>query len=159
LAIAARWGVPVVADAAAALGARYRGREVGEIAAAYSAISFNGNKTVTAGGGGAILSNDPARAQLARHLTTTAPVGADYLHDMIGFNYRLTNLQAAVGCAQLERLGEYVARKRAIRRAYNEGFADLPDISFFPEPDWAESACWFSGIVLDTFGEAEVRDI
>jgi perosamine synthetase len=146
--VAGRYGLPVVADAAAALGAQYRGRSVGDLGADLTVFSFNGNKTVTAGGGGAIAGNDDARCSLVRHLTTTARRGAEYDHDMVGFNYRMTNLQAAVGCAQLEQLEKFVAAKRRIQRTYEEALADLPGVGLFPNPPWAECACWFSGVTL-----------
>ncbi|BAE48882.1 DegT/DnrJ/EryC1/StrS family aminotransferase [Paramagnetospirillum magneticum] len=149
LAVARAHDLKVVADAAAALGSRYRGRPIAQLGADLSVVSFNGNKTVTAGGGGAVIGTDPDLLDLVRHLTTTARVGADYLHDRVGFNYRMTNLQAAVGCAQLERLEEFVAAKRRIRAAYDAAFAGRPGISPFPQPLWAESECWFSGFVLD----------
>jgi len=146
--IARRFGVPVVADAAAALGARYRERAVGAIGADLSVFSFNGNKTVTAGGGGAVVGEDAALCARVKHLSTTARAGADYEHDAVGFNYRMTNLQAAVGCAQLERLDDFVAAKRRIAQNYEDALASLSGVSSFPAPPWAESACWFSGIVL-----------
>src|SRR5262249_52023965 len=136
----------VVADAAAALGATYRGRPVGALGAALSVISFNGNKTVTAGGGGAICGDDAELCRKVRHLTTTARVGEEYDHDRVGYNYRMTNLEAAVGCAQMERLDGLVGRKREIDAAYRRALADL-DAEFFPAPNWASSGCWFSGIV------------
>ena len=146
--VARRHGLPVVADAAAALGARYQGRAIGALGADLSVFSFNGNKTVTAGGGGVVVGEDEALCARVRHLTTTARAGADYTHDMVGFNYRMTNLQAAVGCAQLERLDELVGAKRRIGRVYAEAFGDLPGVGRFPQPPWAESACWFSGVTL-----------
>jgi perosamine synthetase len=139
------YGVPVVADAAAALGACYRGRPMGQSGATVSVFSFNGNKTVTAGGGGALVSNDERLLRRARHLSTTARVGAEYDHDEVGFNYRMTNLQAAVGCAQLERLDQFVEVKRRCRAVYREATADLEGVAPFPEAPWARSACWFSG--------------
>lgn len=148
--LAAEYALPVVADGAAALGSEYRGRKIGDTGAQLTVFSFNGNKTVTAGGGGAIVSNDRALLDLARHLTTTARVGADYDHDRVGFNYRLTNVQAAVGCAQMERLEEFVSAKRRIQSAYNEGLAGIKGISFFPDPSYGKSACWFSGFVAGT---------
>lgn len=150
LEIASRYGLPVVADAAAALGARDRGRPVGALGAHLSVLSFNGNKTVTAGGGGAVIGDDPALVAQVRHLTTTARAGAGYDHDRVGFNYRMTNLQAAVGCAQLERLDALVAAKRRIAAAYDAAFADLPGLAPFPAPERAESACWFSGGLLSS---------
>lgn len=152
--VARSHGLKVVADAAAALGSRYRGRRIGQCGADLSVVSFNGNKTVTAGGGGAVVGTDSELLGLVRHLTTTARVGADYLHDRVGFNYRMTNLQAAVGCAQLERLDEFVAAKRRIRAAYDGALAGLPGVRLFPVPDWAQSECWFSGFVWDRPAEA-----
>jgi dTDP-4-amino-4,6-dideoxygalactose transaminase len=146
--LAHEYDLPVVADAAPALGARYRGRDVGSLGADLSVFSFNGNKTVTAGGGGAVTGENSDLCELVRHLTTTARIGADYTHDAVGFNYRMTNLQAAVGCAQLERLDELVAAKRRIARTYAEALGDLPGVERFPEPPWAESGCWYSGVTL-----------
>lgn len=148
LALAREHGLPVVADAAAALGARYKGRNLAGLADV-SVASFNGNKTVTAGGGGAIVGDDDTAIRLVRHLTTTARVGDDYDHDRVGYNYRMTNLQAAVGCAQLERLDDFVTAKRRIRARYDQALAKIPGVETFPQPVWAESACWFSGLVLD----------
>ncbi|GAB0058867.1 GDP-perosamine synthase [Candidatus Magnetaquicoccaceae bacterium FCR-1] len=154
-------GLPVIADAAAALGARQHGRPVGALGADLSVFSFNGNKTVTCGGGGAIVGDDPRLLALVRHLTTTARVGADYDHDRVGFNYRMTNLQAAVGCAQMERLERFVAAKRRIRAAYDAAFAALSDrVAPFPEPAGNAGACWFSGFVdrrADPDGVAGLR--
>ena len=146
-AIAAEHGLPVVADGAAALGALYKGGPAGGLGAV-TVYSFNGNKTVTAGGGGALASDDLALLERARHLSTTARVGPDYHHDAVGFNYRMTNLQAAVGCAQLERLGPFVARKREIQDRYDRAFEGHPGIAVFPRPEWRESACWLAGITL-----------
>lgn len=154
--IAKKYGIPVIADAAAAIGARYRQKNIGKLADA-TVFSFNGNKTVTAGGGGAIVSEKKEIVDRARHLSTTARCGIEYDHDMIGFNNRMTNLQAAVGCAQLEQVNNFVAKKRYIRNFYYEQLKDLDNISFFPQTEWAESACWFSGIVLDK--NNQVRDI
>lgn len=157
VAIAREFGLPVVADAAAALGARYKGRSLGEMGADLTVFSFNGNKTITAGGGGAVCGNDEALVKRVRHLTTTARVGADYDHDMVGFNYRMTNIQAAVGCAQMELLTRFVARKREISAFYNECFASLPSLLPFPLPNFAESACWFAGFVLKEGDSAAIR--
>jgi perosamine synthetase len=148
LGLAREYGLPVVADAAAALGARYKGRNLSGLAD-LSVLSFNGNKTVTAGGGGAIVGDDVTAVGLARHLTTTARVGDDYDHDRVGYNYRMTNLQAAVGCAQLERLEEFVAAKRKIRKRYDLALKELPGVGVFPQPAWADSGCWYSGLVLE----------
>jgi dTDP-4-amino-4,6-dideoxygalactose transaminase len=148
LAIARRHGLPVVADGAAALGATYKGRPVGKLGADLTVISFNGNKTVTSGGGGAVTGDDPSLMALVRHLTATARTGDDYTHDRMGFNYRMTNIEAAVGCAQMERLEEFVEAKRRIRKAYDAALFQFPGVGLFPEPSWACSACWFSGVTL-----------
>ncbi|MBM3546548.1 MAG: pyridoxal-5'-phosphate-dependent protein [Alphaproteobacteria bacterium] len=144
--IAAEHRLPIVADAAAAIGATFRGRPIGAMGADLSVISFNGNKTITAGGGGAIVGNDAPLLRLARHLTTTARAGEEYAHDRVGYNYRMTNLQAAVGCAQMDRWQEMVEAKKRIRRRYDEAFGNHPSLSAFPDPPDRESACWLSGI-------------
>jgi perosamine synthetase len=150
LAVARENGLAVVVDGAAALGARYRGRASGDLGADLTMYSFNGNKTVTAGGGGAIAGADPELVRAFRHLTTTARVGAEYDHDIVGYNYRMTNLQAAVGCAQMEKLDEFVAAKRRISATYNDAFRAINGFGAFPSPEWAESPAWFSGFVFET---------
>ena len=145
--IAAEYHLPVVADAAAAIGARYKGNNIGKIADV-TVFSFNGNKTITCGGGGALVSGNQEIIEKAHHLATTARCGIEYEHDMVGYNYRMTNIQAAVGCAQLERVDEFVEKKKYIREYYSKHLSGISDISFFPEVEWAESACWFSGLVL-----------
>lgn len=145
--IANRFSLPTVADGAAALGACYKERKLGEFFDC-TVYSFNGNKTVTAGGGGIIATNDERLAKLARHLSTTARVGTEYHHDMVGFNYRITNVQAAVGCAQMERIDEFVSKKREIRHRYNENLRNMEGVGLFPDPAWSYNACWFSGLVL-----------
>jgi dTDP-4-amino-4,6-dideoxygalactose transaminase len=118
-------------------------------------FSFNGNKTITAGGGGIVAGDDESLVARVRHLTTTARVGANYDHDIVGFNYRMTNLQAAVGCAQMEMLDSFVATKRRIRHTYDHAFKSFT--TPFPEPSWSESACWFSGFVTDADTATRVR--
>ncbi len=155
--LAREFGLAVVADGAAALGARYKGRSLGQLGANLTMFSFNGNKTVTAGGGGAVCGNDESLLALVRHLTTTGRVGADYDHDMVAFNYRMTNIQAAVGCAQMELLPRFLARKRAISAFYADAFSALPGLSPFPAPNFTESACWFSGFLLQDSNASTLR--
>ncbi len=145
--IADEYGIPLIVDAACAIGSTYEGKQFGALAD-LSVLSFNGNKTITCGGGGAVVGCRQELLDHVRHLTTTARVWPDYDFDEVGFNYRMTNIQAAVGVAQMERLQAFVETKRKIRKFYKENFADLPkqDISFFPATDG--SSCWFSGIVL-----------
>ena len=145
--IADEYKIPLVADAACAIGATYRGQNFGPFAD-LSVLSFNGNKTITCGGGGAVVGNDEKLLKHVRHLTTTARVWPDYDFDEVGFNYRMTNLQAAVGVAQMERLNSFITKKRNVRNYYETHFTELErkEISFFPTTNG--SSCWFSGIVL-----------
>jgi len=156
--ITEQYRLSVVADAAAAVGAEYNGALIGDWAD-ISVFSFNGNKTVTAGGGGMLAGNNKELLDLARHLSTTARRGPDYDHDMVGFNYRMTNIQAAVGCAQMERLKSFIAAKRRIDMTYRQRLKDIQGISFFPSPAWAKSACWFTGITLEGPGLPSVPDL
>jgi len=146
-AVADRYHLKIVADAAAAIGSRYKGKNIGELAD-ITVFSFNGNKTITCGGGGAIVCNQKEIAALARHLSTTARVGVEYNHDMVGYNNRMTNVQAAIGVAQLERLEKFIKKKQWIRAYYDNELSGFPGLSNFPNPQWGESACWFSGIQL-----------
>lgn len=155
VAIAREYGLKIVVDGAAALGALYKGRTSGALGADLTMYSFNGNKTTTAGGGGGVAGDDEALLARFRHLTTTGRVGADYDHDIVAFNYRMTNLQAAVGCAQMERLDEFVAAKRRIAARYEDAFRGLNGISRFPDPEWATSPAWFSGFVFHGQGAAD----
>ena len=145
--IAKDFRLPLIVDAACAIGAKYKGEDFGSLAN-LSILSFNGNKTVTCGGGGAVVGNDREMLEHVRHLTTTARVWPDYDFDEAGFNYRMTNIQAGVGVAQMERLSEFVNTKRKVRGYYEEVFSDLASkgISLFPTTDGA--SCWFSGIVM-----------
>ncbi|MBY3202266.1 aminotransferase class I/II-fold pyridoxal phosphate-dependent enzyme [Rhizobium laguerreae] len=157
--LAKSYDLPIVVDAAAALGTDYKGRSSGNLGADFTMFSFNGNKTVTAGGGGGIVTDDPEKARLFRHLTTTARVGANYDHDIVGYNYRMTNLQAAVGCAQMENLDRFVEVKRNIARKYREAFSDIAGTAPFPDPEYARSGHWFSGIVVNNRDPGQLADI
>lgn len=145
--VASEYDIPVIADAAAAIGATYKGKKIGELAD-LTVFSFNGNKTVTAGGGGMIVGNNEQLMRKLKHLSTTARVTKEYEHDMVGYNYRMTNIQAAVGCAQLERLHTFLQKKKWIRDFYNERLAHLQNTEMFPEAKGQQSACWLSGIII-----------
>jgi perosamine synthetase len=151
-------GIFLVEDAAEALGSLYKGRSVGR-AGRLAALSFNGNKTITTGGGGAILTSDPQLAAAAKHLTTTARLrhGWRFDHDQIGYNYRLPNINAALGCAQLEQLDGFVARKRALAERYAAAFVGVPGVGFFVEPSFATSNYWLNAILLDD-ARVDARD-
>lgn len=150
LAIARHWDIPVVEDAAESLGSTYKGHAVGS-QARLAALSFNGNKIVTTGGGGAILTNDEELGRRAKHITTTAKLAHKwaFVHDEIGFNYRLPNLNAALGCAQLEQLDGFLASKRRLAAAYDRVFAGVPGVAFAREPEGTTSNYWLNAILLD----------
>lgn len=138
-------GVAVIEDAAGAIGARYRGRPVGSQGDA-AVFSFNGNKTVTAGGGGMIVLDEDAWTQRARALSTQARDGSDYRYLDAGFNYRLPNLNAALGLAQLGRLDAMLAAKRSIAARYDKALAGRDDLVPMPRCGWAESGCWLYSV-------------
>jgi perosamine synthetase len=148
--VARRWNLVLIEDAAESLGSSYRGRHTGNFGA-ISALSFNGNKIVTTGGGGAVLTNDSKLASRAKHLTTTArtPHRWNFLHDEVGYNYRLPNLNAALGCAQLERLPSMIERKRRLAARYQQAFADVDSVRFLQEPPDTSSNYWLNAIALD----------
>jgi len=147
--ISSRHGVKVVEDATESLGAMVRGRPVGTIGHA-GCFSFNGNKLMTTGGGGMVVSKDHEICRLVRYLSTQAKEpGNEYLHKKVGFNYRLTNIQAALGCAQLEQLDEFLEKKRATAQAYSAAFSVVPGIKCQQEAPWARSAWWLFTILVD----------
>ncbi len=147
--LAERYGVPVVSDAAESLGASRHGRSAASFGVA-AALSFNGNKIMTTSGGGMLLTADEALAQRARYLATQArqPV-AHYEHVDIGYNYRMSNLLAALGRAQLSRLDGMIARRRAIRERYRDLFACVSGVTIFQGADDAEDNCWLTSILVD----------
>ena len=147
---AARYRIAVIEDAAESLGSYYKGRHTGNDGL-LSALSFNGNKIVTTGGGGAILTNDRALAERARHITTTARVAHrwSFLHDEVGYNYRLPNLNAALGCAQLEKLAGFVASKRRLAARYQDTLSGIGGLTPFCETSFAKSNYWLNVLLLD----------
>jgi len=153
LELARRHGLWVVEDAAEAHGARYKGRPVGSLGH-LGCFSFYGNKIVTTGEGGMVVTNDPALAEQLAFLRDHAMDGKRrYYHPAVGFNYRMTNIQAAIGCAQLEAIDEILARRRRIAEAYARGLAGIPDLALQPRADWAEPVCWMvSVLVEEAFG-------
>jgi perosamine synthetase len=148
-AVCERFLLPIIEDAAESLGSTYRGKHTGRFGL-LGALSFNGNKIVTTGGGGAILTDDNELGQRAKHLTTTAriPHRWEIKHDQIGFNYRLPNLNAALGCAQLEALSNFVLRKRQLAQRYRTAFQDMTEATFVQEPQGTQSNYWLNAILL-----------
>ena len=147
--ICAEWHLELIEDAAESIGSRYKGKHTG-LFGKVGVLSFNGNKTITTGGGGMLLFNDEALGDLAKHLTTQAKVPHrwEFRHDHIGYNYRMPNINAALGCAQLEHLDEYVADKRATAAAYAEYFSQVDDIQLFTEPENCFSNYWLNAVIL-----------
>jgi len=156
--VAARYGLPIVEDAAESIGSTYKGRHTGTFGKV-GVLSFNGNKTVTTGGGGAILTEDAGLARLGKHLTTTAkkPHKWEFVHDAVAFNYRLPNINAALGCAQLERLGDFVRRKRRLADAYRKAFDGVDGLVFVSEPAHSQSNYWLNAVRLES-ADLQVRD-
>lgn len=147
--LANRYGLPVVEDAAESLGSFYHGRHTGTYGR-LGVLSFNGNKIVTSGGGGVVLTNDPVLAKRVRHLTTTAKLPHQWLceHDVSGFNYRMPNLNAALACAQLEQLPYFVRVKRQIAAQYQVAFRGIDGVTVVCEPEHCESNYWLNSIRL-----------
>jgi perosamine synthetase len=158
LEVAARYQILVVEDAAESLGSHYKNRHTGNDGC-LSALSFNGNKIVTTGGGGAILTNDAELAKRAKHLSTTAkvPHAWEYQHDFTGYNYRMPNLNAAVGCAQMEQLPAFREAKRSLAARYAKAFEGVGGIRFFSEPEFAKSNYWLNVLLLDK-SDLKLRD-
>ncbi len=147
--LAERYSVPIVEDAAEALGASYRGRKAGRFGR-IGIFSFNGNKIITTSGGGMLVSDDPKWTDRARHLATQARMpAAHYEHEEIGYNYRLSNLLAAVGRAQLETLDERITKRRAVRAKYKSVLESQPGIQFMPEADYGTTNAWLTCILVD----------
>ncbi len=148
-AICAEWHIELVEDAAESIGSKYKGIHTG-LFGKVGALSFNGNKTITTGGGGMLLFMDEELGAIAKHLTTQAkiPHRWEFKHDHIGYNYRMPNINAALGCAQLEHLDEYVVDKRATAAAYADYFKNVDGIEFFTEPENAFSNYWLNVVIL-----------
>ena len=141
--------IELVEDAAESIGSLYKGKHTGTFGK-IGAISFNGNKTITTGGGGMMLFNDEELAAHAKHLTTQAKVPHrwEFRHDHVGYNYRMPNINAALGCAQLENLDKFIASKRQLALEYAEYFKDVEDIQFFTEPEDTFSNYWLQAVIL-----------
>jgi len=152
--------IALIEDAAESLGSYYKGKHTGTFGMA-SAISFNGNKTITTGGGGAILCNDTVLAKKAKHITTTAKKDntLHHFHDQTGFNYRMPNINAAIGCAQLEQMPEFLKKKRKLAETYKMAFRKINGVSFLWEPEHAKSNFWLNSLVLDKANIEQLKEL
>lgn len=160
VALCDKYHLVLVEDAAESLGSYYKGKHTGTFGKV-SAFSFNGNKIVTTGGGGAIVTNDEALANYAKHLTTTAkmPHSWEFMHDEIGYNYRMPNLNAALGCAQLEKLPVFMKQKRQLTSQYEKWLSNLDGVRLIKEPVNTQSNYWLETILLnDSYQRDEVLD-
>lgn len=147
--LAAKYRLVVIEDATECLGAKYKKNMAGTIGD-IACFSFNGNKIITTGGGGMIATSNETWARKAKYLTTQAKDDPlEFIHNEIGYNFRLTNIQAAVGCAQMEVLADYIAIKRRIAATYNQAFSDIPGIQTMPEAPWVFSIYWMYTILID----------
>ncbi|TGK14575.1 LegC family aminotransferase [Leptospira stimsonii] len=149
LKLAEEFHLKLIEDAAESLGSYYRDRHTGTLGL-FGTISFNGNKTITTGGGGAILTDNSELAKRAKHITTTAKVPHrwEYVHDQIGYNYRMPNINAALGCAQLEQMPEFLKLKRELFLKYKDSFSSIEGVSLFEEPNGTRSNYWLQTLVL-----------
>lgn len=150
LEVCRRFTITLIEDAAESLGSFYKGSHTGQFGL-LSALSFNGNKTITTGGGGAILTNNEELGRLAKHITTTAkiPHRWEFNHDMVGYNYRMPNINAALGCAQLEQLPDFLAAKRNQADRYRMAFANISGVRFFSEPVNCRSNYWLNTLLIN----------
>ena len=141
--LAARYNITVIEDATESIGSEYRGRKTGTLGR-IGCLSFNGNKIITTGGGGMVVTDNKNLARQIRHLSTQAKKdGIEYYHDAVGYNYRLTNIQAALGVAQLENLEKFIAIKKRNARIYKELLRGLNKVTLLPEKPWAKANFWF----------------
>lgn len=149
-AVCEKYRLVLIEDAAESVGSFYKGRHTGNFGH-IAAMSFNGNKTITTGGGGAVLTNDEELGKLAKHITTQAKISHRwaYAHDQIGYNYRMPNINAALGCAQMEELSKFVEQKRRLAEKYREALDGVFGVQFFVEPGFAKSNYWLNAILLD----------
>jgi perosamine synthetase len=159
-AVCRRFGLVMIEDAAEALGSTYRGRHAGNHGL-MSALSFNGNKVVTTGGGGALLTSDAELGRHARHLSTTArlDLAGRFVHDEVGYNYRLPNLNAALGCAQLEQLADLLDKKRRLAARYRAAFANIAGARLFSPAAHTNSNHWLNTLIIERADVGERDEI
>ncbi len=155
--ICERHHIPVVEDSAESLGSYYKNQHTGTFGK-LGVLSFNGNKTITTGGGGMILTNDDELGPLAKHITTTAkkPHPWKFEHDMVGFNYRMPNVNAALGCAQMEQFESILENKRETSRCYQDFFDNIKDVAYVAEPKDSRSNYWLNVVLLKDISEREL---
>lgn len=144
------WNLTLIEDAAESLGSYYKGRHTGTIGT-FGALSFNGNKIITTGGGGAVLCKTEALGKKAKHISTTAKVdhAYEFLHDEIGYNFRMPNINAALGCAQIKKIDTFIQNKRSLAIHYEDFFRNS-EFKFVKEPEYAKSNYWLNAVICPT---------
>jgi perosamine synthetase len=153
-----RYGITLIEDAAESIGSFYKGKHTGTMGR-MGILSYNGNKIISTGGGGAILTEDAQLAQEAKHITTTAKIMHrwEYVHDRVAYNYRMPNINAALGCAQLEQLPGLIDSKRILAKRYADAFEHVNGATIFTEPEFATSNYWLNVLMLDN-DQHDIRD-
>jgi perosamine synthetase len=154
---AQKYHLAIIEDATESLGAKYKGRMVGQLGD-IACFSFNGNKLITTGGGGMIVTDNETWAERARYLTTQAKDDSvEYFHSEIGYNYRLTNIQAAMGVAQMEQIDSFIAQKKATARIYDDAFLNIESVTFMPDQSFTSPVYWLYTILIDKASTLEER--
>ncbi len=148
--IAKKYNLKVIIDGAASIGAEYKNKKIASNISSLITFSFNGNKLITTGGGGAVVGNNKKFMSLIREKSGTGKVNSgSYNHEVIGYNHRMTNVEAAIGCAQLGRVNEFLYNKRKIHERYNKAILDIPGLKAIPCPEWSSSSSWMSGVQVN----------
>ena len=156
--ISDKYHLPLISDAAAGIGSKYKDKDIGK-KSLITCFSFNGNKSITSGGGGALCSFDKTIVEEAKHIASTARVGPGYNHNKVGFNYRMTNIQAAIGLGQIENINKIIQKKKYIAQKYKLAFKNNTNVISIPEAKWAKSAKWLSGFIIKKDSELNPNKI
>ena len=156
--IAEKYSIPILSDSACGIGTKYRGTKLGQNKLS-GIISFNGNKTITSGSGGVFYSSEQKFVDKVRHLSSTAKCSNNYEHDEIGYNHRMSNIQAALGLAQLEQLEKIVAEKKIIHQNYKNEFINLKQCNLISGPPWGESSHWLNAILIKRNNSKDIEKL
>ena len=156
--IADKYSIPILLDSACGIGSKYRGKKLGQNKLS-GIISFNGNKTITSGSGGVFYSSEQTVVNKVRHLSSTAKCSNNYEHDEIGYNHRMSNIQAALGLAQIEQLEKIIAAKKIIHQNYKNEFINLKQFNLISDPPWGESSHWLNAIVIKKSNSKDIEKL
>ena len=145
--ICKQYSIPLFIDSACGIGSKYKNNKLGQLGIP-GIISFNGNKTITSGSGGIFFSQNESEIKLVRHLASTAKISRKYDHDMVGFNYKMSNIQAALGLAQLEQLENILREKKDIHNLYRKEFSSSNFFNLINSPEWSQSSYWLNFLMI-----------